>query len=199
MSSMILASASPRRKEILCSLGMEFLIDPSHVREPERKPDEPPSKYVAHLARMKAKETGKKYASGIIIGADTVVVLDSQLLGKPESRDDAGIMLSKLSGRWHEVFSGLCLYNCAERRSRSDACVSRVHFRRLSASDIQWYLDTGEYRDKAGAYAIQGYASLFIDCIEGCYFNIVGFPVSTFEALCRKLGIRIQDYLKPKV
>ena len=104
-------------------------------------------------------------------------------------------MLLRLSGRWHEVWTGLCIFDCGKRRSRSASACSRVHFRRLSSTDIGWYLESGEYRDKAGAYAVQGYASLFIDRIEGCYFNIVGFPISTFEALCRKSGIHLQEHL----
>jgi septum formation protein len=198
MPEWILASASPRRKEILARLGMAFRVDPSHIREPDRRPDETPSRYVVRLARLKARETAAKYSSGIIIGADTAVVLNNALLGKPASRDDAREMLSMLSGRWHEVLSGICLVDCSPKRSRSDVSVSRVHFRRLGAEEIEWYLDTGEYRDKAGAYAVQGFASLFIDRIEGCYFNIVGFPVATFESLCRKSGILLREELNPK-
>lgn len=100
-------------------------------------------------------------------------------------------MLRSLSGRWHEVITGICLVDCCGNRAVSACAVSRVHFRRLSTADTEWYLDTGEYSDKAGAYAIQGYASLFIDRIEGCYFNIVGFPITTFEKLGRRLGIRL--------
>ena len=98
-------------------------------------------------------------------------------------------MLKRLSGRWHEVLSGICLTDCGRNRSRSSIGRSRVHFRRLSSEEIEWYLRTGEYCDKAGAYGIQGYASLFIDRIEGCYFNIVGFPITAFQKLCRKSGI----------
>jgi septum formation protein len=192
----ILASASPRRKEILTRLGLAFRIDPSHTQEPPCRPDETPGPYVIRIARMKAREAGEKYDSGLVIGADTVVVLGDHLLGKPDSREEARDMLSRLSGRWHDVWSGLCLYDSRKRRSRADAERSRVHFRTLSASDIEWYLDTNEYRDKAGAYAVQGYASLFIDRIEGCYFNIVGFPIAVFERLCRKSGIRLREHLK---
>jgi len=118
-----------------------------------------------------------------------VVVARRRLLGKPSSRQSAGVMLRSLSGRWHEVVTGICLVDCGSRREVSASAVSRVHFRRLTRADVEWYLDKREYADKAGAYAIQGYASLFIDRIEGCYFNIVGFPVATFERLCRRLGI----------
>jgi len=191
----ILASASPRRKEILSSLGLRFHVDPSHVPEPPRRSNEAPAGYVVRLARLKAKETAARHSSALIISADTVVVLGTLLLGKPSSRDEASAILSRLSGRWHDVWSGLGRYDCQKGRSRSVSCCSRVHFRPLTPFDIGWYLDTGEYRDKAGAYAVQGHASLFIDRIEGCYFNIVGFPVSAFETLCRKSGIRLQDHL----
>ena len=196
MPEWILASASPRRKEILTRLGLVFRVDPSHVTEPDKRRGETFTKYVVRLARLKAKETALKYRSGIVIGADTVVCIDGRILGKPSSREEAGNMLAALSGNWHEVLSGLCLLDCGEKRSRAEVCISRVHFRRLTASEMEWYLDTGEYRDKAGAYAVQGYASLFIDRIEGCYFNIVGFPVSLFEKLCRKSGIPIFKELK---
>ena len=106
-------------------------------------------------------------------------------------------MLASLSGRWHEVITGICLVDCGKSRSASACAISRVHFRRLSAGEIDWYLDTGEYADKAGAYAVQGFASLFIDRIEGCYFNIVGFPVHTFEKACRRLGINLIDKNPP--
>ncbi|MEJ2110690.1 MAG: Maf family protein [Acidobacteriota bacterium] len=190
MPEWILASASPRRKEILTRLGLTFRVDPSNIQEPARKPKEPCSRYVVRLARMKARETGRKYDSAMVIGADTIVVLDDRLLGKPVSRDDAKNMLFMLGGHWHEVVSGICILNSQTGHSKSNFSISRVHFRPLPLRDIEWYLETGEYRDKAGAYAIQGYASLFIDRIEGCYFNIVGFPVSAFEALCRKSAIR---------
>ena len=104
-------------------------------------------------------------------------------------------MLQSLSGRWHEVISGVCLLDCRPQRACTASCRSRVHFRRLSPEEIEWYLQTGEYRDKAGAYGIQGCASLFIDRIEGCYFNIVGFPVATFEKLCRRIGFRLDSQL----
>jgi septum formation protein len=148
------------------------------------------------LARAKALEVGKRHVSGIVIGADTVVSTANRRLGKPADEADARSMLRRLSGRWHEVITGLCLYDCTTRRAGSAHCLTRVHFRRLSPADIEWYLSTGEYRDKAGAYAIQGYASLFADRIEGCYFNIVGFPVSTFYGLCRRLRLPLMQSLR---
>jgi septum formation protein len=126
-----------------------------------------------------------------VIAADTIVVLGNRIFAKPLNRPEARSMLRSLSGRWHEVVSGVCLMDCRARRTYSTFSRSRVHFRRLSPAEIEWHLRTGEYRDKAGAYGIQGFASLFIDRIEGCYFNIVGFPVAAFEKLCRKAGINL--------
>ena len=187
----ILASASPRRSEILMRLGMEFRVDPSVIPEPGRRPHETPSKYAIRVACFKAAETAGRHSSGIVVGVDTIVVLDNAILGKPESLADARSMLQSLSGRWHEVLSGICLIDCSDGRKHSSFGRSRVHFRRLSPDEIQWYLGTGEYRDKAGAYGVQGYASLLIDHIEGCYFNIVGFPLAAFERLCRRSGINL--------
>ncbi|HSW39509.1 MAG TPA: Maf family protein [Acidobacteriota bacterium] len=185
----ILASASPRRKEILRRLGISFTADPRHVHEPPRRPKETAARYVIRLSRLKAEKAAGNYESGIVLAADTVVVSGRAILGKPVDRGSAAAMLRRLSGRWHEVVSGICLIDCGKDRVFSASCLSRVHFRRMSRKEIEWYLDTNEFHDKAGAYGIQGYASLFIDRIEGCYFNIVGFPVSTFEKLCRKAGI----------
>ncbi len=143
------------------------------------------------VARLKAEEVARRHQSGIILSADTIVVLGNSILGKPETRAEARTMLGRLSGRWHEVLSGICLLDCTMHRVRSAFARSRVHFRRMSPAEIEWYLKTGEYRDKAGAYGVQGFASLFIDRIEGCYFNVVGFPIATFAKLCRKAGINL--------
>jgi septum formation protein len=186
---LLLASASPRRREILNRLGIPFCVEPSGLLEPPRKSHETPHGYAVRLARLKAKEVARKHPSGLVLAADTIVVLRNSILAKPGNRAEARLMLNRLSGRWHEVVSGICLLDCKTRRARSAFSRSRVHFRRLSPAEIEWYLNTGEYRDKAGAYGAQGYASLFINRIEGCYFNIVGFPVATFEKLCRKAGI----------
>jgi len=192
---LILASASPRRKEILGRLGMPFGIDPSGMDEPRRNPRETPSAYAVRVACLKAREVAKRHKSGLILSADTIVILGNLILGKPETRAEAGRMMQRLSGRWHEVITGICLTDCSTGRMHSAFSRTRVHFRRLSAKEIEWYLKTGEYRDKAGAYGVQGYASLFIDRIEGCFFNIVGFPVSVFEQLCRKFGINLINEL----
>jgi septum formation protein len=190
----ILASASPRRLELLTGLGFKVVTDPSTIPEPERKRGESAAAYVLRAARVKAREVAGRHAHGLIIGADTIVVTKDRILGKPASEDEAERMLKSLSGRWHEVFTGICLIDNVRRRSASACSRTRVHMRRLTQSDIGWYLSTGEYCDKAGAYAVQGYASLFIDRIEGCYFNVVGFPIFTFSQLCRRLEIQPLPY-----
>ncbi len=189
--TIVLASASPRRREILRALGLQFDVDPSRKLEPERRRGESFVTYVARVARSKAREVSARHAGGLIVGADTIVVVGRQILGKPASEREASRMLAQLSGRWHEVYSGICLIDNGRGRSTSAGSRSRVHMRRLSRAEIAWYVSTGEYRDKAGGYAIQGFASLFIDRIEGCYFNIVGFPVYTFARLVRSLGLRL--------
>ena len=189
--TLVLASASPRRREILTSLGFRLTIDPSMAPEPERRPGEAAAAYAVRAARIKARDTAARHPSGRVVGADTIVAIRDLFLGKPASEAEAAGMLRRLNGCWHEVYTGLCLIDGRSRRSASGCGRSRVHFRRLTRADIQWYLETGEYRDKAGAYAVQGHAALFIDRIEGCYFNIVGFPVFTFARLCGRLGFPV--------
>jgi len=184
----ILASASPRRREILAGLGLDPVIDPCLLPEPHRLPAESPASYAVRAARLKVRDVAARHARGVIIGADTIVVCGTRIFGKPDSKAEGRRMLMDLSGRWHEVITGLSLYDCGSGRIRSAFSSSRVHFRRLAKREIEWYLGTREYADKAGAYAIQGCAALFIDRNEGCYFNIVGFPVATFDRLCRRLG-----------
>jgi septum formation protein len=194
----ILASASPRRREILRGLGLRFRVEPSNLKEPERNAAESPQDYVVRLATLKAREVGGRHKSGTIIAADTVVVVDGLILGKPAAKKEARSMLLRLSGRWHSVLTAIAVFECASGRTRAEYSRSRVHFRPLEKTDVDWYLSTGEFADKAGAYAVQGYASLFIDRIDGCYFNVVGFPVATFEQTCRKLGIDLKTQIDSK-
>ena len=188
----VLASASPRRGEIFRQLGLRFEVDPCRDPEPLRKKSESPSAYVRRVSRLKASTVAKRRPNSRIVAADTVVVVKNTILGKPSNRDEAQNMLRRLSGRRHEVLTGLCLITADEpRRVFSSVTCSGVYFRRMTDADIDWYLNKEEYRDKAGAYGIQGFASLFIKRIEGCYFNIVGFPVSEFANLCRRAKIDV--------
>ncbi len=171
---LVLASQSPRRREILSSAGIEFITRPASVAE-ERVAGEHAREHVRRLARAKA-EAAPVAPGEIILAADTVVVVDHHVLGKPDSLENAAWMLRQLSGREHEVLTGICLRT--RQRIVEDAESTRVRFVPLSAQEIAGYVNSGEPMDKAGAYAIQGLASKFIDRIEGCYFNVVGLPVA---------------------
>ncbi len=171
---LVLASHSPRRREILSNAGIEFVCRPAAVDE-QREDGEDPRAHVKRLARAKAMAVDAAPGE-IILAADTVVVVDEHVLGKPASIEEAARMLHRLSGREHEVITGICLRS--GDRVLVDAESTRVRFIALSDEEIAGYAASGEPMDKAGAYAIQGLASKFIDRIEGCYFNVVGLPVS---------------------
>jgi septum formation protein len=171
---LVLASKSPRRQQILRDAGIPFVLRAADVVE-ERRPGEPPVNYVRRLAEEKAFAV--RLDSGeIVLGADTVVVVDGQVLEKPRDGADAMRMLALLSGREHEVITGICLRS--ETRKIVDTAITRVRFVALTAEELEAYAASGEPMDKAGAYAIQGLASKFIDRIEGDYFNVVGLPVA---------------------
>ena len=171
---LVLASKSPRRQQILRDAGVPFGVRSADVEE-EREPDESPVDYVRRLAEEKAHAV-PMYASETVLAADTVVVIDGEVLEKPSSETDAARMLGLLSGREHEVITGICLRTIT--RTIIDTATTRVHFVLLTHKEIEAYVATGEPMDKAGGYAIQGLASKFIDRIEGCYFNVVGLPVA---------------------
>lgn len=170
----MLASQSPRRKEILTQAGIPFVVRTAPVDETPL-PNEAPAQYVQRLAEQKALAVA--FAPGeIVLGADTTVVLDGEILGKPMDGADAKQMLERLSGRRHEVLTGICLKG--DGRLFCDCASTYVWFSAMSPAEIDEYVASGEPMDKAGAYAIQGLASKYIDKIEGCYFNVVGLPVS---------------------
>jgi septum formation protein len=171
---LILASASPRRHELLLAAGIEHVVRPAHVSE-ERNPNEAPATYVQRIATNKAQSVSVT-ASEIVLGADTIVCVEDKVLGKPGVAQEAARMLRLLSGREHAVLTGIAL----RRGSRLITGLeeTRVWFDELSENEIAEYIETGEAWDKAGAYAIQGYASRFVRRIEGCYHNVVGLPVS---------------------
>ena len=185
---LILASASPRRAEILRNAGFEFDVHPAHVDE-TRLPGESPEDYVRRLADAKARsaaeQIGRKHTRAIIIGADTAVVVAGKLLGKPNGVEDAKRMLRLLSGRTHEVLTGVAALRVPEGSSALHVETTRVTFLELSDSDIENYVATGEPFDKAGAYGIQGIGGKFVREIEGCYFNVMGLPLSRVWSLVR--------------
>jgi septum formation protein len=171
---LILASASPRRHELLLAAGIPHIVQPTSVPE-HRQPRETPTEFVRRIAEDKARAAIAS-PQDIVLAADTVVCLDSELFGKPASDEDAARMLRRLSGRDHWVHTGICILSGPRRIL--DLASTKVSFLELTEEEIQGYTRSGEPRDKAGAYAIQGLASKFIRSIEGCYHNVVGLPVS---------------------
>ncbi len=170
-----LASGSPRRKELLTAVGWEFEAIVAGIDESVRSGEEPAT-YVQRLARSKAEAVAAKLDHGLVLGADTTVVVDDQILGQPVDDADAKRMLHLLNGKWHEVLTGVALVRVGGE-SRVEYETTRVRFAQMSEREIDWYIATGEARGKAGAYGIQGAAGLFIEEIRGDYFNIVGLPI----------------------
>jgi septum formation protein len=185
---LILASASPRRAQILRDAGVSFSIMSSAIDETPY-PDEAPEQMVQRLADAKAElVAARAVGPAILVAADTVVVLDGQILGKPRSTEDARRMLELFSGRTHSVITGVSVIRLPEMDRRQFVETTQVTFTSLSRDEISRYLSTEEPYDKAGAYAIQGHAGRYIPHIEGCYFNIVGLPLSRLVGTLRELG-----------
>jgi septum formation protein len=185
---LILASTSPRRAQILRDAGLVFSIVSSAVDETPI-PGEAPGDLVRRLANAKAElVAARSVGPAIVVAADTVVVLEGQILGKPRSTDDARHMLEKLSGRTHSVVTGVSLIRLPDVEQRAFVETTLVHFDRLSANEITRYLATDEPHDKAGAYAIQGRAGRYIPRIEGCYYNVVGLPLAHLLLELLELG-----------
>lgn len=185
--TIILASASPRRAELLKQIGVDFELAPSQIAELPH-PDEAPPDYITRIARAKVIAVACKRDAGLIIGADTVVVLDGRVMGKPENAEEAEQMLRQLSGKWHAVITGVALYDAATRHEVADYEKTLVKFARLSEHEIDWYVSTGEPMDKAGAYGIQGFGALFVQEIAGNYYNVVGLPIPLVYRLAHRLG-----------
>ena len=185
----ILASGSPRRRELLEMLGLEFEIRPA--KGGEHPPEGAgPEETVLALAGAKAEEVAEHSAENdVIIAADTVVWLEGELLGKPRSEEDAARMLRELSGRSHEVWTGVCVLRGGEKLLGAERTL--VRFRRLEESEILAYIATGEPMDKAGAYGAQGLASLFVEGIEGDFFNVMGLPLCRLGKMLGKLGVKL--------
>ncbi len=182
---LILASASTRRAEILRDAGFSFVVLSSAVDETPFS-GESAQQLVQRLSGAKAElVAARAVGPAIVIAADTEVALEGRVFGKPRSSEDARQMLEKLSGRTHSVVTGITLIRLPDAERRAFVEITNVHFATLSADEITRYLTTGEPHDKAGSYAIQGYAGRFIPRIEGCYFNVVGLPLAR---LCRALA-----------
>lgn len=188
MQPIILASKSPRRKELMSLIPTSFIIQTKEIEEwIDIKCS--PVENVKRLAYEKAKAIGEVYEDDWILGCDTIVVYEQEILGKPKDEKDARDMLSKLSGKAHLVYTGIALYNKSQQKLIQEVVCSKVYMKNLSQEELDWYLATGESLDKAGSYGIQGFGSNFIEKIEGDYFNIVGLPVGTVYKLLKEEGL----------
>jgi septum formation protein len=183
---LVLASASPRRVELLRAAGFRPIVAPADIDE-TGLPGETPAAHVVRLARAKAEAVAARFPAGAVLGADTVVAIGDEILGKPRDDDDARRMLGRLAGRTHRVYTGVALAVGAEIRAEVE--MSEVTMAPLSPAEIDWYVASGESRDKAGAYAIQGLASRHVTSIKGSYSNVVGLPVALVYRWLRDLPV----------
>ena len=191
----ILASSSPRRRELLLRLQTPFDIILPDVDESIIPPDGSPETYCTALAELKANDISQHYPNNLVIGSDTIVVLDDQIMGKPDDKSQAQNMLESLSGRTHHVYTGVCLKWADKNIHHLFAEITMVTFRELSEADINHYIESCPPYDKAGSYGIQDWSAVFVKEIKGCYDNVVGFPISRFYEELKKLGINLLDSL----
>jgi septum formation protein len=191
----ILASSSRRRQELLENIGIRPRIIVPDLQE-TRRPGEEARPFVRRITREKVGSVYRPaFRNALIIGSDTVVIAGGAVIGKPENREHAARILQKLSGATHQVWTGVCLKRAD--RELTEIAETTVYFDRLTRYQIDFYLDRAEYLDKAGAYGIQGLASLFINRIDGCYFNVMGFPLNLFLNMVKKMDIPLGDIFPP--
>jgi len=185
---LILASASPRRADLLREAGIAVEIHPAHVNE-DVQPGESPEAYVRRVAEAKARAVSERMPGRFVLAADTAVVVDGEILGKPADEEDAARMLRLLSGRAHLVISAVCLMKDGQPVVPTEVESTVVEFAALTAPQIGWYVASGESMDKAGGYGIQGLASRFVTRIAGSYTNVVGLPVAVVCRMCTQAGL----------
>ena len=183
----ILASGSPRRKQLLNQIGLEFMVIPSDVDE-DFTLDLPPEAFTEHWAREKAKSVAKIHPDSLIVGADTIVVLDGNILGKPKDKKDSFNMLQSLSGKTHEVITGVSFISLEQELDHTFNERTFVSFNTLSDRDIKSYIDIYNPLDKAGSYGIQDWFSVHIHRVEGCYYNVMGLPLSSFYSYFKSVS-----------
>jgi len=196
MKKLVLASASPRRKQMLREIGVRFSVAHGSFDEPPHIKGESPSAYVRRNAEGKARSAAHKVQNAFFIGADTVVVYRGRVLGKPGSLQDAFDYMHLLNGRTHAVYTGLCIYDASDGSCLSDYEKTQVTFRKLTEAEISAYLGRINSMDKAGAYAIQGEGALIVEAIAGCYYNVVGFPIARLEQMLLNKGVSLFEYMK---
>jgi len=186
----ILASASPRRKEILGKTGLKFSVDAGDYKE-DMDLALKPRQLARFLSSEKAKAVAVKYASALVIAADTFIVFQGSLLGKPHTREEARRMLTLLNGRQHSVLTGFTVIDTRTGKKLSRSVETKVFFKKMTEQEIESYVKTGEPLDKAGAYAIQGLGAVLVKKIEGDYFNVMGLPLSSLTGVLRKFGVSV--------
>lgn len=183
---LILASASPRRQELLRFVGLKFKTIPAHLNE-DYIEGESPREHVKRLSQDKAIAIAKKYPNAVVLGADTIVVIDKSILGKPENKYQARKMLRKLSGREHKVYTGFTIAQEASKICYTNVVLSAVKFKKISPQELEWYVASDEPYDKAGGYAVQGRGAYFIQSIRGSYTNVIGLPLCEVLETLKKL------------
>ena len=191
---MILASASPRRKEILENFGFSFKTVVKNIDEISNKSTA--VEKIKDIAEKKAKAVAEDFPNEYVVGADTAVVVDGKILGKPHNRLEAFNMLKSLSGKNHEVITAFSFINLTEKILYSDCEVTKVYFKTLTDDEINWYIDTKEPMDKAGAYGIQGKGAFFVEKIEGDFFSVMGFPLGKFIRFLSSAGFDLNNLEK---
>ena len=191
---MILASASPRRKEILENFGFSFKTIVKNIDETSDKTRA--EEKILEIAEKKAKAAAIDFPDENVVGADTVVVVDGKILGKPKDEKEAFSMLKSLSERSHEVITAFSFININKNISYSDYEITKVYFKNLTDDEINWYINTKEPMDKAGAYGIQGKGAFFVEKIEGDFFSVMGFPLGKFVRFLNKTGFNLNDLEK---
>ena len=190
MKRIILASASPRRKELLEKLGLKFEVDASNCEE-EIDPVLGPDELVRRISITKAKAVAQRHQDAVIIAADTIGVIGKKLLGKPHTADEAGKMLAKISGKSHEVITGFTILDTVTNKIMTGTVSTKVYIKKLTRQEIAAYVQTGEPLDKAGAYGIQGLGAVIVKKIEGDYYNVMGLPLSALTEALIEFGISV--------
>ena len=190
IKTIVLASASPRRKEILEKTGLKFRVDKSEYEE-KIDPGLKPHELVRFLSRKKARHVARRHSNALIIAADTIVVLRGRIFGKPRKEEEAKEMLGALSGKAHSVITGFTIIDTAGKKELSGSAESKVFFKRLSAGEIEAYIRSGEPLDKAGAYGVQGLGAVIVKRIEGDFFNVMGLPLNALSESLKKFGIKV--------
>jgi septum formation protein len=196
---LILGSASPRRREILDLLNLQFSVATSQVDEEkmqEQMMEETPQEVVRHLSLAKSQAVARERGTGLVLGADTIVVLDNQIFGKPADEASVRQMMMTFSGKVHQVMTGVSITDAVKNHSISLTAVTDVAFREITADELNWYVAHAHYQDKAGGYAVQEHAALFVAGVHGCYYNVVGLPVQETLTLLTLMGYSWKDFQK---